>query len=406
VPLRLVGKDFFERFLRNIPRQQISFEALASLMRKTISLLKRKGSAKDPFSHLWLVVVILLLFATVFNVFSARKTSALLVKDNLQASLLNVDLLNILLDEDIKSSVNKTDLFVGLATTDAVKETPDTLFVQNNSLVAFTPPVMTTGQTLGAIIGEEEDFSSDRAEIVEYIVEDGDSLNSIAEKFDITLETLLWANELGRGAKIKPGQSLIILPISGVAHYVKKGDTLAAIAKTYKVETNDIIAFNELAEEEDIYIGDILVVPGGKMPSQSVAAKPIVPSNQIPVGSSYFICPVVGSCSLTQGLHWHNAVDFASKCNSPIYAAAGGQVQRVRYGWNGGAGNYIMILHPNGLVTFYGHLATSMVGPGEQVSQGQVIALTGGKPGMSGAGISTGCHLHFEVRGGTNPFAR
>jgi murein DD-endopeptidase MepM/ murein hydrolase activator NlpD len=81
-------------------------------------------------------------------------------------------------------------------------------------------------------------------------------------------------------------------------------------------------------------------------------------------------------------------------------------VQKIKYGWNGGGGNYITILHPNGVVTYYGHIAAALTSVGQEVSQGTAIALMGGKPGTTGAGISTGCHVHFDVRGSANPFAR
>jgi hypothetical protein len=81
-------------------------------------------------------------------------------------------------------------------------------------------------------------------------------------------------------------------------------------------------------------------------------------------------------------LHWYNAIDFDGQCGDPIFAAAGGKVLKVkltsstsRWAFEG-AGNHLTILHPNGVVTFYGHLLTSFVNPGDQVSQGQIIALT------------------------------
>jgi len=128
-------------------------------------------------------------------------------------------------------------------------------------------------------------------------------------------------------------------------------------------------------------------------------------SNNIPIGSSYFICPHI-ACHITQGLHWYNAIDFGGKCGDPVYAAAGGTVLTVDYGWNSGGGNNVKIEHPNGVVTYYGHIQKALVSAGQQVSQGDMIAIMGGKPGAEGAGISTGCHVHFDVRGAKNPFAR
>ena len=243
--------------------------------------------------------------------------------------------------------------------------------------------------------------------IVEYIVEDGDSLWSISEKFNVSLNTLLWANNLNQNSIIQPGQKLIVPPVSGVIHHVKAGDTVSEIAKKYKAKTEDVISFNNLSNEADVFVGDILVVPDGVMPSPTVSYT----STWVPIATSYFICPISSPCRITQGIHWYNAVDFShGNCGEPVFAAAGGTVLKVKLTsstsrWAfGGAGNNLTILHPNGVVTSYGHILTSFVNPGDEVSQGQIIALMGGQPGTPGAGKSTACHLHFGVIGAKNPF--
>lgn len=290
---------------------------------------------------------------------------------------------------------------------------PSLMVVQNSSLLAAAPPVTVQPQVLAALVGvTEEEISGQRRGIVEYAVETGDSLSSIAAKFDLSLETLAWANELSKNSVIQPGQTLVILPVDGLVHHVKDGDTPSGIAKLYGAKIDDLLAFNDLGSGGQIYIGDLLIVPGGKMPvktsSSSIASAPA----QVPVASSYFISPVGASYRLTQGLHWYNAVDFDTECGNPIRAAAEGQVLKVattgstsRWAF-GGAGNHITILHPNGVVTFYGHIRTALVSQGQPVSQGTMIATAGGLPGTSGAGLSTGCHLHFGVQGAKNPFAR
>lgn len=294
------------------------------------------------------------------------------------------------------------DLFIEPAK-NFIRESPDMIFVQANSLVGVSPVATVDAQVLGSIIGGVEDgeIPATRKEIIEYIVEQGDTLSSLAAKYEISLETILWANELTSKSVIKLGQKLIILPVSGIVYNVKDGDTLSEIAGKYKGKVSEIIDFNGLSNEGDIFIGDILIIPNGEMPKASSPTS----YTYIPIGSSYFICPIT-VCKITQGLHWYNAIDFGAKCGDPIYAAAAGTVQRVSYGWNSGAGNYITILHPNGVVTMYGHVSKSLVVSGQIVSQGDVIALMGGKPGTPGAGISTGCHVHFDVRGSRNPFTK
>ena len=283
-------------------------------------------------------------------------------------------------------------------------ESPELSLIQESILVGISPPTTISPQVLGGLIGSSDEFLFDEEkEITEYTVQSGDNLLGIAENFSISLNTLLWVNDLNKNSIIRPGQKLIILPVSGVIHHVKSGDTLTEIAQKYKGEVEEILVFNELSNKDDIFIGDILIIPNGIMPAP--VKKYVAPS--IPLANSYFICPIALPCKITYGLHWYNAIDFShGKCEEPIYAAAGGEVQKVKYGWNRGVGTYLTILHPNGVVTLYSHLAKVLVSPGEQVSQGQIIALMGGKPGTFGAGNSTGCHLHFEVRGAKNPFLR
>lgn len=342
-----------------------------------------KGSKKDPLLYIGLICLILFVTIACFSLGSSNQANFLTLEQCSQSE----------------------DLFITPAT--KIKESPDLSLIQRNSLAAISPPIMVTPQVLGALV-EAADYEWSQKEIVEYIVQPGDNLWSIAERFDISLDTLLWANDLTKSTLIQIGQKLVIPPVSGIIHHVQKGDTISAIAKIYQADSNEIIAFNNLLSGDDIYIGDILIVPDGTMPPPVVYAPQLVP-----IASSYFICPIAAPCRITQGLHWYNAIDFShGKCGEPIYAAAAGTVLKVKltsstskWAFNG-AGNHLTILHPNGVVTMYGHLQTSLVNPGDYVSQGQVIALMGGAPGTPGAGSSTGCHVHFGVSGARNPFAQ
>ena len=305
----------------------------------------------------------------------------------------------------------KNNLFIGSAKR-FLPESPEFILVENSILKASSPPTTFLPQVLGALVAGYE-LEDTRMVITEYLVEGGDSLGSLTAKFNISLDTILWANNLNKNSILKTGQKLVILPVSGVIHHVKDGDTISNIAKTYKGKVDEIIAFNYISSEGDIYIGDIIIVPNGLMPPPPIQGQQAPAS--IPLASSYFIVPVSSPYIISQGLHWYNAIDFSHKgsaCDKPIFAAAGGTVLKVQLTnstsrWAfGGAGNHITILHPNGVVTMYGHIAASLVKPGDSVSQGDRIALIGGQPGTPGAGISTGCHLHFGVIGARNPFAR
>ncbi len=287
-------------------------------------------------------------------------------------------------------------------------ESPQFILVGGSMLLASTPPTTFSSQILGALVAGYEPEDA-KMVITEYIVEEGDTLLSLSSKFNISLNTILWANDLTEKSIIKPGQKLVILPVSGAIHHVKDKDTISDVAEMYKGKTEEIIAFNHLPENGAIYIGDILIIPDGAMPVSSIQKQQT--STNVSLASSYFICPH-SACRITQGLHWYNAIDFGGKCGDPISAAAAGTVLRVATtsstsrGAFGGAGNHITIMHPNGAVTMYGHISASLVSPGQKVSQGQIIALMGGRPGTPGAGLSTGCHVHLGVTGPRNPFAR
>jgi len=276
----------------------------------------------------------------------------------------------------------------------------DICVAQDNSLLAISPYVLVSSEALASLGPDDYFVLQKREEIIEHTVKPNETLLGIAEKYGITLKTLLWANDLTKNSVIRPGQKLLILPVSGTMHLVKPGDTLSGIAKMYRADIDQIRTFNKISGD-NIYIGDILVIPNGIMPKRLPET-----TYTTPLASSYFICPILPPCRITQGLHFCNAVDFSHKgisCGDPILAAAKGRVQKI--GYQRMAGNYIRIIHPNGVVTVYGHLSKIIVAPGQEVSQGEII----GYMGHSGYTIPpgpAGCHLHFEVRGARNPFAQ
>tara|TARA_B100000745_G_scaffold294549_1_gene237665 strand:- start:24256 stop:25284 length:1029 start_codon:yes stop_codon:yes gene_type:complete len=236
-----------------------------------------------------------------------------------------------------------------------------------------------------------------------YVVRDGDSLSQVAKMFDVDVNTIVWANNLRSATAISPGQTLVILPVSGLKYEVKKGDTLAKIAKKYKGDLEEIAIFNDLENNASLAIGTEIIIPGGEMVGSSSAyvgsSSARVKGAGGPTFSGYYTNPVPGS-SRTQGLHGYNAVDLGARYGTPIVAAASGSVIISREGgWNGGYGSYIVISHNNGTQTLYSHNSSNIVGVGQYVVQGQVIGYVGS------TGRSTGPHVHFEVRGATNPFA-
>ncbi len=359
--------------------------SLPEFFHKRIKQMNFRGLFKNPLFYFGLISFILL--GTIYS--SCDSFASFNGLSNSQAVFFNPFF------SDTDNS-NEDNLFLGQQEALAL-EPPDLKIIQDNSICSISTPRVLSPKVLGDTFGGA---SQDNKEVIDYIVQPGDTLQSIAQNYGISLNTLLWVNELTSSSKIKVGQGLIILPISGVLHVVRAGDTISEIAKKYKAKSDNIIAFNDFTNEGDIYIGDILIVPEGVIPPKSSPQINI----QAPLADNFFIFPTEGK--ITQGLHYYNAVDVGNKCGTPIYAAASGAVQRIKYGYNAGAGNYITILHSGGIVTWYGHLMIIFVKPGDKVNVGDRIALMGGQPGMAGAGRSTGCHLHFTVIGAKNPLSK
>jgi len=247
-----------------------------------------------------------------------------------------------------------------------------------------------------------------------HTVHEGESLEKLSDRYDVSVDTIRWANKLPEGQPIKPGQELLVLPVDGVIHTVKRGQTILGIAELYGIKPEQIADQNKL-KDGFIAAGQELIIPGGKplveKPVQVALAPKSVPKvAQAPVASrkpavttfapeptkGVLQKPCGSDCFITQYFtSTHYALDMQVRGGGPIYAAEAGTVIRADYGWNGGYGNVIEIDHGNGLVTLYGHNKELYVGVGDVVGRGQNIAFMGNTGLVHGA---TGIHIHFEVR--------
>ena len=240
-----------------------------------------------------------------------------------------------------------------------------------------------------------------RAEVIEYKVEQGETLAAIGKKFGVDTDSIKWLNKGVEEKKIKTGTLLKIPPVTGVVHTVKSGETIYSVAKKYDVSAQSIVdfPFNEFTNDETfaLAIGQTLVVPDGEMPDEPVTvvrgnlAQQMTPNAGAVSATGSWIWPAAGRIS--QGFKaWHKAIDIANRDGGSILAADSGTV--VVSGWpdNSGYGNRIMIDHGNGYRTLYAHLAKLSVVVGQTVKRGDVIGQ------MGSTGRSTGTHLHFEIR--------
>ncbi|MCL4439021.1 MAG: M23 family metallopeptidase [Firmicutes bacterium] len=258
----------------------------------------------------------------------------------------------------------------------------------------------------GPVIAGSQDTHTDvsqkpRSETIEYKVETGDTLSSIAQKFNISTDTIRWANNDLTGDQIKPGQTLRILPVTGVEYKVRSGDTLESVAKKFSAEQQAILdfPFNDIPDDFALKVDQLLIIPDGTPPETKLPPKPkpqpqyLAKGAESPAfsapGGAQFIWPTNGV--ITQYFSWyHPGIDIANRAGPVVAAAEGGTI--VYAGWdNTGYGNRVDISHDNGYLTRYGHLSNIYVSSGQSVTRGQLIGQ------MGTTGRSTGTHLHLEI---------
>lgn len=255
--------------------------------------------------------------------------------------------------------------------------------------------------------GESPIATPTRTEAITYAVQSGDTVSGIARRFNISVNTILWENNLSATSLLQPGDKLVILPSSGVSHSVASGQTLGQIASLYGVTMENIMTANGISNPNQVRIGAKIIIPGGNKiieSPRSVAGRigedvskglgtitKIIPgpSAVVPAGAR-MVWPTSGH-RITQYYSWrHSGVDIANRVGTPIYAADAGVV--ITRGYNrGGYGNQIVIDHGGGKQTRYAHLSAFSVNVGQRVTKGQYIGA------MGSTGRSTGSHLHFEV---------
>ncbi len=232
---------------------------------------------------------------------------------------------------------------------------------------------------------------------ISYTVKKGDTLWSIARKYNVRVSTLASYNGISNLNRLKIGQRLKIpqgsakyksspKKVSYLYYTVKKGDTLWSISKRFNVSLRTLMGLNGLSEKSILRIGKTIKIPYNSSYSTGVV----------------FLWPTRGR--LTSPFGWrllrgkrqyHTGIDIANRTGTPIYAAASGVVSFS--GWIRGYGRVVIISHSYGYKTVYGHCSVLLVRTGQYVRQGQYIAK------MGSTGYSTGPHLHFEIRKNGKP---
>lgn len=288
---------------------------------------------------------------------------------------------------------------------------PDRLSLGQVLLIPYTPDDVDA--TLDEIRRrKEEQIAKENRlvplEVKTYSVKNGDSLWSIANEFNVTIDTLFGVNSLRDPDRLKPGATLKVPNQDGIFYTVKKGDTLAQVAGKYSVDIDRIAEINGIDQKKLISIGQELFLPGASQVSVAQSSSRSGSSGgrttTAKTSSRSFRWPVVGRINspfgwrrhpLSKSRSFHTGVDIKAGRHSKIRASRAGTV--VHSGWMGGYGRVVVIRHDGTYSTLYAHCQKLYVRKGQKVSSGTVIATVGT------SGRSTGPHLHFEVRVNNKP---
>lgn len=280
---------------------------------------------------------------------------------------------------------------------------PSEITTQGYPVTYLSSNISEYGPLAAALNGASFPVNYSYAGLVTYKIKKGDTLSHVSARFNISIQTILSANPGLKASGLQIGQEIKILPTTGITYKVAEEDTPESIADSFGVELAHIVEFNATIDFTSLRPGESIVIPGANLDSRNTYTK----DSSLPNLGNYFSIPTLG---FNWGkLHQNNAVDIANSCGNEVRAAAEGLVipddnfGKNKEGWNGGYGAFVLIEHPNNIETRYAHLDEVLVEIGDYVKKGDPIGTMGNTGNVHGP---TGCHLHFEVIGAQNPFAK
>ena len=252
-------------------------------------------------------------------------------------------------------------------------------------------------QALLADDGEEavqQDVSEDELSLTyqTYRVKSGDMIGFIADKYDVTQDTIISINNIKQSRLIQVGQYLKIPSMPGILYTTKaKGETPSTIAEKYKVDAEKCALVNNISIDTELESGLQLFVPDAQL---DWATRQEINGDLFrkPLHSRYYLSSYYGwrdSPFNTGKRSFHTGIDMACSTGTPIYPAMDGVVTAA--GYNSTYGNYVIVQHHSGYKTLYGHMSKITCKKGNFVYTTTQI----GKVGSTG--LSTGPHLHFTV---------
>ena len=222
----------------------------------------------------------------------------------------------------------------------------------------------------------------------QYRVQKGDSVSTIAKKFDVSVGAIIASNNISNARRLQEGAVLKIPNIDGIPYQIQRGDSLSRISASFNVPLDIILDINDI-KSDNIKAGETIFIPGARMNDidlkLSLGELFTYPLQRRFITSYYGMRrdPMTGS------MQFHAGIDLRANTGTTVMAALDGVISVIGENWL--YGKYIIMSHSNGYKTLYGHLNAYSVKQGDRVARGRKIGEVGS------TGYSTGPHLHFGI---------
>ncbi|MFW6366966.1 MAG: peptidoglycan DD-metalloendopeptidase family protein [Spirochaetota bacterium] len=256
----------------------------------------------------------------------------------------------------------------------------------------------------------------ERWHLSEHVIKKGESIWTIARKYGTNHRYIIQINSIQNADHVKPGTKIRVPNRNGYFYTVEKGDTLSGISQKSRIKLASLQSHNNIGKGGIIRSGQKIFLPDAvkekPKPKEAVqestnravarsaaSGKKSVNKTQAQKNGLQFGWPVTGHITSAFGMRnhpitgrrqFHNGIDIRAGMGSDIRASESGTV--LYSGWKQGYGWMVVIKHPKNYITVYAHLSKRLKVKNDRVRKGEVI----GKSGSSG--VSTGPHLHFEIR--------
>ena len=222
----------------------------------------------------------------------------------------------------------------------------------------------------------------------DYVVQSGDTIGGIAYKMGLKkIGTIFSANNITNARRIMNGTHLVIPSMDGIIYTVEKNDSFQSVAQKFNITLESLLDANDVNDKE-LNIGSKLFIPGACLSYEKIRR----------ALGELFIYPIKGRLTSPFGYRrdpftgrksFHSGIDLAAPTGTPIKVIMDGTVSQMSF--SRVFGNYVIVTHENGYQTLYGHVSKFNAKRGQKLLQGDIVAFVGN------TGMSTGPHVHLSI---------